>query len=97
MVIKVGLEKKPFRSYRLDEERQKDKRRVYPVSLNLDEQNILMEIKNLIEQDQDSKAIRQTMHIAHAYLIHDKKVNDVLGILFKNKRNNARRGVVDFD
>lgn len=91
------IEKKPFKPYRLEEERAKDKRKVFPVSLNNDEQKMLADIMKLIEQDQPSKALRQVMHIAHAYLIHDQKVNVVLGTLFKNKKNNERRGVVDFE
>lgn len=93
----MPLIKKPFNPERLEEERAKDKRKVYPVSLNNEEQRKLKECMQLIEQDQPSKAIRQLMLIAHAYLIHDQKVNAVFATLFKNKRNNERRGVVDFD
>lgn len=93
----MAIKKEAFKPYRLEEERAKDKRKIYPVSLNIDEQQKLGEIMKIIEQDQPSKALRQMMHIAHAYLIQDQKVNTVLGVLFKNKRNNERRGVVDFD
>lgn len=93
----MTIRKEAFVSYRLDEEKTGDKRKVYPVSLNIDEQRMLAAIMKLIEQDQPSKALRQAMHIAHAYLIHDQKINTVLGVLFKNKRNNERRGVVDFE
>ena len=93
----MAIDKQPFKPYRLEEERAKDKRKVFPVSLNTFEIDMLGECMQLIEQDQPSKAIRQLFHIAHAYLIHDQKVNVVLGTLFKNKKNNERRGVADFD
>lgn len=93
----MAIEKQPFKPYKLEEEREKDKRKVFPVSLNLEEQKMLGDCMKLIEQDQPSKAIRQLFLIAHAYLIHDQKVNTVMATLFKNKKNNERRGVVDFD
>ena len=93
----MAIKKEPFVNYTLQQDKKNEKRKIIPVSLNLEEQKMLAELMKIIEQDQPSKALRQLMHIAHAYLIHDQKVNTVLGVLFKNKRNNERRGVVDFD
>lgn len=55
----MPIKKEPFKPYRLEEEREKEKRKVFPISLNLDEQRKLGECMKLIEQDQPSKAIRQ--------------------------------------
>lgn len=89
------LEKKPFVKY--DDEQKNSKGLVIPLRLNEDQINMLNEVRPILEQTKDSTLIKQLMLIGYYNVIHDKKLNAILGLLFKNKRNNERQGIADFD
>lgn len=91
----MSLEKAPFRRYNLDEDKKQD---VFTVRLGDDLSREDLETgKKIIEQERDSTAIKQLALIGLANVIHDQKTRALLAILFKNKRNNKRQGIVTFD
>ena len=85
------IEQKPFRKYK--EEKVRD---TFTVSLNNEERIVLEKCKAILEQKKDSTAIKQLAWIG-AKVIHEEKISYLLGTLFKNKRNNERLGIADFE
>lgn len=87
----MGIEQEPFRKY--NEEKSRD---TFTVSLNEEERRTLEECKKIMEQPKDSTALKQLAWIG-AKVIHEEKVEYLLGTLFKNKRKNKRLGIIEFE
>jgi len=87
---------KPFEPQYLEEERE-EKPDVFTIRLNKDQREEFNQAKKVIEQIKDSTAMKQLAWIGIANVIHDKKTALILGNLFKNKRNNKRNNIIDFD
>lgn len=87
----MGIKQEPFTRY--NEDKKVDS---FTVRLNEDERKTLEAAKKQIEQLKDSTAIKQLAFIG-AKVIQEEKVSYLLATLFKNKRNNNRLGVIDFD
>ena len=85
------IPQEPFRKYNL--EKKVDS---FTIRLNEAERIQLEADKKIIEQTKDSTALKQLALIG-SNVIHEKKIIALLGTLFKNKRNNKRIGVVDFE
>jgi hypothetical protein len=85
------LEQEPFRRYH--DEKSVDS---FSVRLNKDERELLEKSKKIIEQSKDSTALKSLAWIG-AKVLHEEKTSYILATLFKNKRNNQRLGIVDFD
>jgi len=88
-------EERPFQPEYLEEERKKSD--VFSVWVMKGNRARLEDIKKTLEQSKDSTTINQIIEICHAYLIGDQKTSKVLECVFKNKRNNKRSGIVDFE
>ena len=87
MVIK----KEPFRPYNLEKKTDS-----FTVRLNEEERKQLEEDKVIINQKKDSTAIKQLAKIG-SIVLHDKKIGQIIGVIFKNSRNNKRSGIADFE
>ena len=87
----MKIEQQPFRKYNLDKKVDS-----FTVRLNETERRQLEEDKQLIQQKKDSTAIKQIWKIG-SIVLHDKKMSQILETLFKNKRNNERTGIADFE
>jgi hypothetical protein len=74
-------------------EKKKD---TFNVHVNEEERELLNACKLIIEQQKDSTALKTLAWIG-AKVLHEDKTKYLIGILFKNKRNNKRLGIVDFD
>jgi len=85
------LKQKPFVRYH--ETKVRD---TFTISLNDEEREIFNKCKNILEQNKDSTALKSLAWIG-ANVIQDKNINYILGLLFKNKRNNKRIGIADFE
>lgn len=83
---------KEFTRMRLDEERAEDKSRVFTVRFNVEELKALDEAARYLGQDQLGTVIKQLVSLG-LLVLHDPKTAAALDILFKNERNNKRRGV----
>jgi len=86
---------KAFEKQYLDEEREKPD--VFSLRLSKEEREEFNKAKEIIQQTKDSTAIKQLAFIGIANVRHDQKTTILLSYLFKNKRNNQRLGIVDFD
>jgi len=87
----------PFTRTKTDEEKAKEKSVVMTIRLNQEELAMLKEVKKAIEQPKDSTAIKTVFYIGCFDVLHDKKTNYILSTLFKNKKNNKRNGIIDFE
>jgi len=87
------IEKEKFIPYRLEEEREKDKRKVVPISLNLLELAGLKEDMKLLRQDQTGKAVKQLMKLGQIVL-HEHKISKIIDTLFINDKNLKRKGII---
>lgn len=68
----------------------------FTVRLNEDERDLLEKSKEILEQSKDSTALKQLAWIG-AKVIHEEKTKYILASIFKNKKNNKRLGIIDFD
>jgi len=91
----MPIKKEKFIRYKLDEEKEKEKRQIISVSLNNEELNSLKESMKLLRQDQHGKAIKQLMKIGQIVL-HEKKTSLIIDTLFINELNSKRRGITEF-
>jgi hypothetical protein len=87
----MGIEQQPFTRY--NEEKAIDS---FTVRLNPNEREFLNKSKLILEQKKDSTALKQLAWIG-AKVIHEQKIKYILGTLFKNKRNNERNNIIDFE
>ena len=91
----MGIEKKPFVNYTLDED-LKEKPDIFTIRLNKEERLFLNEQKRILEQPKDSTALK-TLALIGAKVIHEEKIAYIIDTLFKNKKNNARLGIAEFE
>jgi len=87
----MTLNKKPFVRYH--EEKKSDS---FTVVLNAEERALVERSKSIIEQKKDSTALKQLAWIG-AKTIGDEKIRYILSTIFKNKRKNARLGIIEFE
>ena len=88
------IKNKSFNPEYLEGEREKPD--VLTLRLNKQERRELEVCKEILEQSKDSTAIKQLAELGKIVL-HDHLTGRVINTLFKNKRNNSRLGIADFD
>lgn len=93
----MALINKAFTVQRDQEERAKDKRETFTVSVNKDERTWLNEAKNKINEIKDSSAIKKLAYIGYLNVLHNPQTSYTIDMVLKNKRNNKRLGIPDFD
>ena len=86
----MSLEKKPFRRYTLKE----SKKLVFTIRLNEQKRKELDYAKASLCQPKDSTAIKQLVEIGKIVL-HSGSTSKIIQLLFKNKQNNERIGIID--
>ena len=87
---------KPFVKYKLDEEKDNEKRETFTVSLNKAERQELEDDKKILQQSKDSTAIKQMWRIGRIVL-HDDMTGKILKEILQNRNRNKRLGIVEFD
>jgi len=92
---KMKSEDRPFQKEHLNEENLTND--TFNVRLNKAERDLFDKAKATIEQTKDSTALKQLAFIGVANVLHDRKTAILLDCLFKNKRNNKRLGIIDFE
>jgi len=90
-----GIEKKPFVSYTLDKDKDNNID-IFTVRLNKEERVLLEDSKQLLQQGKDSTCFKQLAKIGYTFVLHDKKMMNLLVTILDNKRKNKDRGVDDF-
>lgn len=86
------LIREPFTRTRLDEERAKDKSKVVPIRLNVEELRALTDAGLILEQEKISSVIKTLMNLG-LIAIHKQETAYLIDSVFKNKRNNKRTGI----
>ena len=89
----MSIENTPFVRQTLGDDPKVDS---FTVRLNEEERKQLDHFKKVLEQEKDSTALKQLANIG-AVVIQDPKIVAILGVVFKNKRNNKRLGIVNFE
>ena len=93
----MSIEHTPFVSKRLDEEKEKDKHKVVPIKFNIKTEMPKLELlKELLQLEETSVAIKQSIDITLKVLLEQKSLV-VLSHVMNNYRRNKRKGVVTFD
>lgn len=82
-----------FVPQRLEEERSKDKGRVFTIRLNEEEEKQLEEVMAFLQQPKDSTAYKQMFKIGYVNVIHDEKIKLILSSILDNRRKNWRTGI----
>lgn len=90
------IEKTPFRTTRLEEEKKDDKRETFTVSINKEERLRLDEDKKILQQARDSTALKQLAEIG-SIVLHRDITGQISQVILGNKRRNKRLGIVEFE
>lgn len=88
----MALKKHSFVSYKTEEERAKQKGKVFTIRLNAEEIKRLEQDAYILEQEKPGTTLKILAEIGHQVL-HDRKTGAIIQTVFKNKRNNRRLGV----
>lgn len=86
-------DKPDFTVTRTEEERAKDKGRVFTIRLNKEETKQLEEVMDFLQQPKDSTAFKQMFKIGYLNVIHDEKMKTIIGSILDNRRKNWRTGI----
>lgn len=90
------MEKQPFISYRLEEEREQDTSKVFTIRLNAEEITNLREAQNVLQQEKQSTALKQ-LAMFGLYVLHDRSTAYILQVFNDNIRKNKRVGIEKVD
>jgi len=88
------IEKKKFVKY--DIGNIKPKAETISLKLNPTERELLNKCKLIIQQSKDGTALKFLAWYG-AKVIQEEKTQYLIASLFKNKKNNERLGIIDFD
>ena len=91
-VNRMALEKTDFVPLRDQEERDKDKTRVFSIRLNDEELKALEDGALVIGQEKLTTAIKQFAAIG-LIVLHDSQTSKIMETLFINKKRNERTGI----
>ena len=88
----MSIEKVPFQPYKDEEERAKDKGKVFAIRLNEEELLNLKAAQNILQQEKESTTIKQLVMFG-LYVLHDRSTSYILKVLGDNLRKNKRLGI----
>ena len=86
------LEKQPFVNYKLQEEKDKEKGKIFTIRLNEQELKNLRQAQRLLQQEKESTTVKQ-LTMFGLYVLHDRSTAYVLDVLSDNIRKNKRLGI----
>ena len=86
------LEKTPFQSYKDEEERDKEKGKVFTIRLNAEELANLRNNMEILQQPKVGTAVKQ-IYTYGAYVLHDRSTTHILRVMNDNLRKNKRIGI----
>lgn len=87
---------RPFEPKRLEEERAKDTRTIFTVSMSLEEYESLKLDMKVLKQPKDSTALKQLWKIGRNVL-HDQKTGLALRTILDNINKNKRVGITVYE
>ena len=88
----MGLKQEPFRVYREQEDRAKDKGKIFTIRLNEEELTNLKAAQNIMQQEKESTALKQ-LSMFGLYVLHDRSTAYILKVMGDNIRKNKRIGI----
>lgn len=89
----MTIQRDAFVRGRTDEERSKDRSRVFTVRFNVEELRQLEEAGRLLRQEQLGTLVKQLAEIGRRRVLHDPSVAYLIDEVFNNERRNERRGI----
>jgi len=92
----MGLTQVPFVRYKLEEEKAEEKRKIFTISLNLEEYKQLQEDMKELKQPKDSTCIKQLWKIGRIVL-HDNQTGLILKTILGNSIRNERIGISEVE
>lgn len=92
--LKNEMIKIAFTRTKLDEERNK-KDITFTTRITNDDLIWFEHAKRLIQQPKNSTAMKQLARLAYEYVLHDKKIMQMLDTVINNYRRNQRTGVTE--
>lgn len=92
----MTLIKEPFTSQRLEEERATDQRKIFTISLNLEEYRQLQEDMRTLKQSKDGTALKQLWQLGRNVL-HDGQTGLLIRTILGNDTRNKRIGINDVE
>jgi hypothetical protein len=92
----MSIERQPFTPTRDQEERDKDKGKVFTIRLNEKELEMLEAVKKVLSQPKDGTALKLAFEVGFIVL-HTPPTDKIIPTIFKNKANNWRTGASDPD
>ncbi len=90
------IDKTPFRTTKLEEEKKEGERTTFTVSINKQERTQLDEDKKILQQAKDSTALKQLAEIG-SIVLHQEITGKIAQVIMSNKRRNKRLGIVDYE
>lgn len=90
--INDNLIKKPFIRYKLDEEKAKEKDKVFSIKLTPQDKNWFLKAKKYLKQPKNSTAMKQLALIGWLVLL-EPKIKEINNILNGNVRRNEEIGI----
>jgi len=88
----MALEKEAFVPYKLEEEREKDKGKIFTIRLNEEELKNLRRAQKILQQEKESTTVKQ-LTMFGLYVLHDRSTAYILDVLDNNIRKNKRLGI----
>lgn len=88
----MALKKLAFVRYKTEEEKAKEKGKVFTVRLNDEEIKQLEEDARILEQEKAGTTLKLLAEIGSSVL-HNKETGRIIDIIFKNKQKNRRLGI----
>jgi len=85
-------DKTPFYPTRFEEEREKDKSKVFTIRLNNEEIENLKKIQEILQQEKISTTIKQ-VYTFGVFVLHERSTAHILQTLKDNIRKNKRLGI----
>jgi len=85
-----------FTPQRFQEERDKDKGKVFTIRLNEEEVKALRKAQNILQQEKESTTVKQ-LAMFGLYVLHDRSTAYILEVLGHNIRKNKRIGIQEVD
>jgi len=92
----MPLDKQPFVNYKLQEEKDKEKGKIFTIRLNEEELKNLRTAQRILQQEKESTTVKQ-LAMFGMYVLHDRSTAYILDVLNNNIRKNKRIGIQEVD
>ena len=88
----MTLDKQPFVNYKLQEQKDQEKGKIFTIRMNEEELKNLKQCQSILQQEKDSTTLKQ-LAMFGMYVLHDRSTAYILDVLNDNIRKNKRLGI----